>query len=55
LAGLAIENLGILNEHLVYFTAIGNISWPLGIFCGHLRCFGMLYQEKSCNPDLATG
>jgi hypothetical protein len=21
---------------LVYFTMIGNISWPFGIFCGHL-------------------
>jgi hypothetical protein len=24
---------------LVYFTTIGNILWPLGIFCGHLVYF----------------
>jgi uncharacterized oligopeptide transporter (OPT) family protein len=29
------ENLGILYAHLVYFTAIGNILWPFGIFCGN--------------------
>jgi hypothetical protein len=32
LEGLAMENLGILYDHLVYFTAIGNILWPFGIF-----------------------
>jgi hypothetical protein len=51
--GLAIENLGIFYEHVVYFTAIGNILWPFGIFCGHLvyfSRFGMLCQEKSGNP-----
>jgi hypothetical protein len=25
------ENLGILYDQLVYFTAIGNILWPFGI------------------------
>jgi uncharacterized protein YhhL (DUF1145 family) len=30
------ENLGIFYGHLVYFTAIGNILWPFGIFCRHL-------------------
>jgi hypothetical protein len=48
------ENLGVFYDHLVYFTAIGNILWPFGIFCGHLvyfPCFGILYQEKSGNPD----
>jgi hypothetical protein len=29
------ENLGIFHDRLVYFTAIGNILWPFGIFCGH--------------------
>jgi hypothetical protein len=33
------ENLGIFYEHLVYFTAIGNILWPFGIFPGYLVCF----------------
>jgi hypothetical protein len=35
LEGLAMENLGIFYDHLVYFTAIGKILWPFGIFCGH--------------------
>jgi hypothetical protein len=33
------ENLGIFYDHLVYFTAIGNILWPFGIFCGNLVLF----------------
>jgi hypothetical protein len=51
------ENLGIFYELLVSFTAIGNILWPFGIFCGHLVYFprfGILYQEKSGNPDACT-
>jgi hypothetical protein len=51
--GLAKENLDIFYDHLVYFTAIGNILWPFG----HLMViwyissrFGILYQEKSGNP-----
>jgi hypothetical protein len=53
--GFAIENHGIFYDHLVYFTTIGNI------LCGHLVYFvviwyifprfGILYQEKSGNPD----
>jgi hypothetical protein len=45
---------GIFYNHLVYFTAIGNILWLFGIFCGHLvyfPCFGILYQGKSGIPD----
>jgi hypothetical protein len=30
------ENLGMFDDHLVYFTTIGNILWPFGIFCGNL-------------------
>jgi hypothetical protein len=33
------ENLGIFYNHLVYFTAIGNIIWPFGIFYGNLVSF----------------
>jgi hypothetical protein len=33
------EKIGILYDHLVYFTAIGNILWPFGIFCGNLVYF----------------
>jgi hypothetical protein len=57
------ENLGIFYVHLVYFTAIGNILgtaignilWPFGIFCGNLVYFprfGILDQGKSGNPGL---
>jgi hypothetical protein len=38
------ENLGILFDHLVYFTAIGNIIWPLGIFCGNLVYFSAFWN-----------
>jgi hypothetical protein len=27
---------GLFYDHLVYFTAIGNILWPVGLFCGNL-------------------
>jgi hypothetical protein len=27
------ENRGIFYDHLVYFMAVGNISWPFGTFC----------------------
>jgi hypothetical protein len=30
--GLAMENIGIFYDHLVSFTAIGNILWSFGIF-----------------------
>jgi hypothetical protein len=33
------EYLGIFYDSLVYFTAIGNILWPFGIFCGNLVYF----------------
>jgi hypothetical protein len=33
------ENLGIFYDHLVYFTAIGNILGPFGIFYGDLVYF----------------
>jgi hypothetical protein len=33
------ENLGLFHDHLVYFTAIGNMLWPFGIFCGNLGYF----------------
>jgi hypothetical protein len=50
--GLAMESFGIFYDHLVYFTAIGNMLWPFGAFCGHLVYFprfGTLYEEKSGN------
>jgi hypothetical protein len=47
------ENLGIIYDHLVYFTAIGINLWPFGKFCGNLvycSSFGTLNQEKCVNP-----
>jgi hypothetical protein len=56
--------LGVLQwKILVYFMAIWYILWPFEIFYGHLvyfvviwyisSRFGILYQEKSGNPDVA--
>jgi hypothetical protein len=47
---------GLFYCHLVYFTAIWQILCPFGIFHGclvYFSRFGMLFQEKSGNPDLA--
>jgi hypothetical protein len=57
LEGLAIENLGTFYAHLVYFSAIENISRPIGIFCGHLVHFSPFWNivpEKSGNPGVAV-
>jgi hypothetical protein len=51
------EDVGKLYGHLVYFTAIWYILWPLGTFHGyliHFFRFGMLYQEKSGNPTCVS-
>jgi hypothetical protein len=45
------EDVGILYRHSVCFMAKWYILWPFGIFRGHLVYFGILYQEKSGNPD----
>jgi hypothetical protein len=45
---------GVFYCHLVYFVAIWYIVWQFGICNGHLiyfSRFGMLYQEKSGNPE----
>jgi hypothetical protein len=47
------DNLGIFYDHLVSFTAIGNILWPFGIFYGHLvyfSYFGMFGPRKIWQP-----
>jgi hypothetical protein len=47
------ENIGMLYDHLVYFTAIRNILRPFGIFVVIWYIFprfGILDQEKSGNP-----
>jgi hypothetical protein len=49
--GLAVENLGIFYDHLVYFTAIGNIY-------GHLVNFSPFWyfvRKKSGNTEQAIG
>jgi hypothetical protein len=33
------EKVDISYDHLVFITAIGNILWPIGIFCGNLVYF----------------
>jgi hypothetical protein len=45
---------GICNGHLVHFTVFCHILWTFGIVRGNLVYFfrfGILYQEKSGNPD----
>jgi hypothetical protein len=41
---------------LVYFTAVSNILWPLGIFCGEFVMFFPVLvccaKKKSGNPAL---
>jgi hypothetical protein len=53
LTGLAIENIGIFFDHLVYFTAIGNIYgyllWSFGIY---FPVLGILFEEKSGNTGV---
>jgi hypothetical protein len=58
------EDEGIFYGHLVYFTAIVvyfmNIKWFIGYFgitygyLVYIYRFGMLYHEKSGNPDVAS-
>jgi hypothetical protein len=40
--------------HLGHFVVVWDILWSFGTFCGYLvyfSRFGMLYREKSGNPD----
>jgi hypothetical protein len=53
LEGLATEDVGLFYGHLVYVVTIWYILWAFGTSLGHLvyvSSFGMLHQEKSCNP-----
>jgi hypothetical protein len=50
---LQFENVGIFYVHLAYFTAIANILWLFGIFCGHLvyySPFGYVVPRKMWQP-----
>jgi hypothetical protein len=49
LEGLGMENLGIFYDHLVYFTAIGNI-----LFCCHLVYIFLPVLEFCTEKNLAT-
>jgi hypothetical protein len=42
LEGLAMEDVGTLYGHLVYFTAIWYSLWPFGIFCGYFVYFFLI-------------
>jgi hypothetical protein len=49
-----LENVGVFNGHLGYFTDIWDILWPFLHFVFilvHFACFGIKRQEKSGNPD----
>jgi hypothetical protein len=46
------ENLGIFYDHLVYFTAIGNILRPSEIFFGHLVYFVEIWYIFHCSVIL---
>jgi hypothetical protein len=51
------EDVGIFYGNLVDFPAIWHILWPfsiLSLVLVHFTNFGMLYQEKSGNPDAHT-
>jgi hypothetical protein len=53
--GLFLWPFGIFYGRLEYFVAIWYILWPFGIFCSYLVYLspsGVLYQEKSGNPDV---
>jgi hypothetical protein len=55
--GLAMEDVGIFYGHLVHFTDFCYILWTFGIVCGNLiyfSRFGILYEEKSGNPEQKT-
>jgi hypothetical protein len=48
------EGVGIFYGHLVHFTVFCYSLWTFGIVRGNLvyfSRFGILYQEKSGNPD----
>jgi hypothetical protein len=48
------EDVGIYYGHLVHFMVFCYVLWIFGIVRGNLvyiSRFGILYQEKSGNPD----
>jgi hypothetical protein len=46
------EDVGIIYGHLVYFAAISYLMWILWSFHIFFPRFGILYREKSGNPEL---
>jgi hypothetical protein len=56
------EEVGVFDGNLVYFTDIWYIFWPICIFCGQFvyfmviwyifSRFGLLSQEKSGDPAM---
>jgi hypothetical protein len=58
---LALEDIGILYGHMVYFAAIWYILWPFGTFCGHLVffivvwCIFYRFGNPGLNLDIGPG
>jgi predicted tellurium resistance membrane protein TerC len=55
LEGLRMENAGIFNGHLEYFTVIWLMLWPFDnvvVIWYIFHRFGKLCREKSGNPGL---
>jgi hypothetical protein len=51
------EDVGIFYGHLAHFTVFCFILWTFGVVRGNLvyiSHFGILYKEKSGNPDLKS-
>jgi hypothetical protein len=46
------EDVGIFYVHLVFFTAIWYILWILCSFGIIFSRFGILYEERSGNPEI---
>jgi hypothetical protein len=52
------ENIGMFYGHVEYILAIWYIIWPMGnlvVFWYIFSLFGILYHEKSGNPDGEVG
>jgi hypothetical protein len=49
-----VKDVGTFYVHLVYFNAISYSLWHFVVILVYFPRFGMLYQEKSGNPDVSA-